>query len=381
MATIPRAALDYLTEQVRGLVADAKEKVSRLLESIEWRPDNIAECREALLDALFSTMPAYIDAAAQAGADFYDAVRVREVGEAAGALAIGGFDPEAFEGAVRAFVQDMVDGKPVELFNGKVVDRVDRDIRRSANMSVSENARRDQLKPKYARVPSGGETCEFCIMLASRGAVYGTEEAASHAHPGCDCRVVPSFGDGSEIEGYDPDEYYELWKSGVLKKEESIRKSFNREWAKFQKDGTEQAYFSTVGQYIRSFSDEGLMDCEFRAKPLAKELMTAAALAKNGHRVRFLPETGGYGEKNPDCILDNEFIYDFKRVESGNPNKIFQNVRRSSAQTDRFVIDLVISKMSIEDALAVASEAVLSSDTSAVEILILHADGSEKVVR
>ena len=79
--------------------------------------------------------------------------------------------------------------------------------------------------------------------------------------------------------------------------------------------------------------------------------------------------------------MDNEFIYDFKRVESGNPNKIFQNVRRSSAQTDRFVIDLVISKMSIEGALAVASEAVLSSDTSAVEILILHADGSEKVVR
>ena len=119
-------------------------------------------------------MPTYTDAAAQAGADFYDAVRAAEVGEAMGALAVSGFDHEAFSGAVRAFVPDMVDGKPVELFNGKVIDRVDRDIRRSANMSVAENARRDPLKPKYARVPSGGETCEFCIMLASRGAVYGT---------------------------------------------------------------------------------------------------------------------------------------------------------------------------------------------------------------
>lgn len=381
MADIPRAALDYLTAQVNAISADAQAKVMKLLERIEWTPDSISECRAAALDALLSAVPAYADAAAQAGTDFYDAVRTAVVGEALGAAASSGFDHAAFDGAFRAFVQDMVDGEPVERFNEDVVARVDRDIRRAPNMAVAENARRDPLRPKYARVPSGGETCEFCIMLASRGAVYGTAEAASHAHPGCDCRVVPSFGDGSEIEGYDPDEYYELWKSGVLKKEESIRKSFNREWAKFQKDGTEQAYFSTVGKYIKSFSEEGLIDCEFRAKPLAKELMTAASLAKNGHRVMFLPETGGYGEKNPDCILDDEFIYDFKRVESGNPNKIFQNVRRSSAQTDRFVIDLVISRMSIEDALAVASEAVLSSDTSAVEILILHADGSEKVVR
>lgn len=212
MAQIPRAALDFLTKEVGGLSADAKEKVSRLLESIEWRPDNIAECRAALVDALLSVMPTYTDAAAQAGADFYDAVRVSEVGEAMGAQAVSGFDPDAFEGAVRAFAQDMVDGKPAELFDGKVVDRVDRDIRRSANMSVAENARRDPLKPKYARVPGGGETCEFCIMLASRGAVYGTAEAASHAHPGCDCRVVPSFDGGHDIEGYDPDELYAKWK-------------------------------------------------------------------------------------------------------------------------------------------------------------------------
>ena len=201
MAEIPRAALDFVTREVGALTDDAKEKVSRLLSSIEWRSDNIAECRALLIDALLSVMPTYTDAAAQAGADFYDAVRAREKGRAIGALAISGFDSEAFEGAVRAFVQDVVDGEPAERFNSKVIDRVDRDIRRSANMSVAENARLDPLKPKFARVPSGAETCSFCIMLASRGAVYGTAEAASHSHPGCDCRVVPDWGDG--IEGYD----------------------------------------------------------------------------------------------------------------------------------------------------------------------------------
>lgn len=89
---------------------------------------------------------------------------------------------------------------------------------------------------------------------------------------------------------------------------------------------------------------------------------------------------GGYGEKNPDCILDDGFIYDFKRIESSNPNKVFQNIKRSSEQCDRFVIDLIISRMSDKDALASAAYAVASSETSAVEVLILYADGSEELV-
>lgn len=214
MAQIPRAALDYLTNEVNALSSDAREKVSRLLDSIDWGAADIASARAALVDILIALMPTYTDAAAQAGADFYDALREAAAGEKLGAVAFSGFEPGALDGAVRAFVQDIVDGKPMEQFNRKVLDRIDRDIRRAPNMSVAGNARRDPLKPKYARVPSGDETCSFCLMLASRGAVYSTPEAASHAHPGCDCRVVPSFGDVSEIEGYDPDELYHRWKYG-----------------------------------------------------------------------------------------------------------------------------------------------------------------------
>lgn len=67
---------------------------------------------------------------------------------------------------------------------------------------------------KFARVPTGNETCGFCIMLASRGFVYSSEDAASglnHYHSGCDCRVVPSW-DKSSVDGYDPDAYYEQYK-------------------------------------------------------------------------------------------------------------------------------------------------------------------------
>lgn len=44
-------------------------------------------------------------------------------------------------------------------------------------------------------VSAGFETCTFCLMLASRGAVYHTRKSAGewkHFHRGCDCKVAPS---------------------------------------------------------------------------------------------------------------------------------------------------------------------------------------------
>lgn len=85
-----------------------------------------------------------------------------------------------------------------------------------------------QYQVRYARVPCGTETCDFCLMLASRGFVYLSEESAegtNHVHRGCDCVVVPGVGhfeDGAErtsmgdwvqdttIEGMDRDDLTEL---------------------------------------------------------------------------------------------------------------------------------------------------------------------------
>ena len=227
-ANIPRAVLDAVSEEVRALSADAQARVLRALESVEWTPESVAECRDTVLRALATVMPTYTDASAQVGADLYDAVREAAVGEAMGATAISGYEPEATEGAVRAFVQDIVDGKPVEQFNRRVLDRVDRDIRRAENVSVAENAVRDPLKPRYARVPSGSETCGFCLMLASRGFVYTSRGAASHAHPGCDCRVVADFG-GTEVEGYDQESLRELYKEARSRAEHKNDAGISRE--------------------------------------------------------------------------------------------------------------------------------------------------------
>lgn len=73
---------------------------------------------------------------------------------------------------------------------------------RSLSETIIANVGRDRDRgAMFARVPTGTETCAFCLMLASRGAVYHTRKMAGewrHFHRGCDCKVVPSFeGDGT----------------------------------------------------------------------------------------------------------------------------------------------------------------------------------------
>ena len=216
MATIPRSALDYLTSQVNALSAEAQARVLNVLRAIEWTPENIAACRELVVRALDMVLPEYATLAARASADFYDASRMLSVGEAIGARAYSGYDPAATSGAIRAFVQKIVDGKPVETFDNLVLQRVDYELKRAAANSTVENGRRDPLRPRYARVPTGAETCDFCLMLASRGFVYNTSSTATmdHVHSGCDCRVVAGWP-GDEVEGYDTQEIYDRWQASM----------------------------------------------------------------------------------------------------------------------------------------------------------------------
>lgn len=210
MAQIPRAALDYLTKEINGISADAKAKVMRVLEKLDW--NDVPACRDAVVSAVNAVLDAYSLAAGQASADFFDASREIAVGSRLGAAVATGRDPDATEGAIRAFVDKVLKGD-IDSFNSAVLSRIDYELKRSAGQTMMENASRDPLRPKYARVPSGGETCKFCLMLASRGFVYNSKRGAGdidHYHNDCDCRTVCSW-DGSGVEGYDPDEIAERW--------------------------------------------------------------------------------------------------------------------------------------------------------------------------
>lgn len=209
---IPRSYIENYSNSLNQISATARESLSKALMQLNYDAD-IADIRNAVIAVMQTACGASTDLSARLAADFYDGLRLQfGIDDSYQAEVDSGRVPEATDGAVRAFVQDLVDDKPIEQFVGKCVDRLDYETRKAANECIATNAKNDPKKPRWARVPTGVETCQFCIMLASRGFVYHSEETASHAHAHCDCRVIPSWDKSPTAQGYDPDLYYDMWR-------------------------------------------------------------------------------------------------------------------------------------------------------------------------
>ena len=206
---IPRSLLDELSEEVNALSGAAQAQATIALNNLfaEWDGSDYDALRTAALAVLESILGAYTDMAAARAAESYDAMRAAQAaGGTYAAVADSRRKPGATQGAMYAITKTFEQTQSEDRFMAEVLDRVDTEMRRAANQCIAHNASRDPRKPTYARVPVG-ETCGFCLMLASFGYQYTSEEAASHAHRKCNCRIVPSFGD-AEVKGYDPDAMY-----------------------------------------------------------------------------------------------------------------------------------------------------------------------------
>ena len=95
---------------------------------------------------------------------------------------------------------------------GNVVNRL---VKRTGADTMLKNADRDGAE--FAWVPSG-DTCAFCIALASRGWQHISKKSlknghAEHIHANCDCNYTVRFDGRSSVAGYDPDEYLEIYEN------------------------------------------------------------------------------------------------------------------------------------------------------------------------
>lgn len=111
---------------------------------------------------------------------------------------------------------------PTAAFNN-LIDVTDRLVKQQGRNTVALNSVRDPAQARYARVPSGTETCSYCLMLASRGAIYLTKESAESLnkyHGKCDCVPTPVWDDSDydrlkAENDYDPDAYYDRWQEAL----------------------------------------------------------------------------------------------------------------------------------------------------------------------
>lgn len=97
----------------------------------------------------------------------------------------------------------------------KVPATVARLVKQVGADTTLKNAKRDGAQ--FAWIPHG-DTCAFCITLASRGWQYMSDEAlkgghAEHIHANCDCEYAVRFDGHSTVAGYDPDKYLEEYEN------------------------------------------------------------------------------------------------------------------------------------------------------------------------
>lgn len=336
MAQIPRSLIENYTAAINRISAECRRSLTADLAGVDLSGD-VPSARDAVIAVMHRWCGAATDLSSVLAAEFYDGLRESEVGERLGAIAESGRAPEATEGAVRAFVDDLVEGKHDKFMN-ELVDRLDYETKKSAAETVYVNGRRDAKRPRFARVPSGSETCEFCIMLASRGFVYHSEQTAGkegHYHANCDCRIVPGWDDETKVEGYEPDELYKLYKAGYRKRCSSIdsklarparelrkREKYIRKHAEQMSDdkraeyerNLREFYHEKIGSYIESFSKDGRIHAEYGAIPHGKEILAGEVLARDGHEITYLRERDEKGVKNIDIVMDGK-LFELKCVD------------------------------------------------------------------
>lgn len=101
---------------------------------------------------------------------------------------------------------------------GNMLGLLDELVKQPYRSTIQNSAHASGLA--WARVPSGADTCSWCVMLAGRGAVYHSAELAKlgtngkkyHGH--CDCVATAVRGPQDYPEGYDPGALFDKYEAG-----------------------------------------------------------------------------------------------------------------------------------------------------------------------
>lgn len=88
------------------------------------------------------------------------------------------------------------------------------EVKRSACQTMLRNAARDGAE--FAWIPHGDETCAFCMTLSSRGWTRASKavadgEHADHIHDNCMCEFAVRFDSKTDVAGYQPEAYREMY--------------------------------------------------------------------------------------------------------------------------------------------------------------------------
>ena len=184
---------------------------------------------DALIAYAYALVTKYGEGSAELACQMYDALAAAAK---AGVPAAEPAQPASY-GEVARMVQATKASQP------QMQQGVSRLVKRAGADTTLKNALRDGAE--FAWVPQG-DTCAFCLTLASRGWQKASQAAikgghAEHIHANCDCEYAIRFDGRSTVAGYDPDKYLRQYRAadGDINKLRRVNYAANKERINAQK--------------------------------------------------------------------------------------------------------------------------------------------------
>lgn len=164
-----------------------------------WASLNLSDAlaaRQAMEEIWPALVAAYGDAAAASAAEYFEDL----IGKPA-VIPAAETDPNA---RMRWAIGPAFSGESVAALD-RMSTVLDELVKQPARDTIVASSAR--TKVRWARVPSGKETCAFCLLLASRGYAYRSASTAgrdNRYHGECDCVPTPQSDADDVPNGYDP---------------------------------------------------------------------------------------------------------------------------------------------------------------------------------
>ena len=269
---------------------------------------------DALIAYAHALVTKYGEGSAELACQMYDALAAAA---RAGVPAAEPAEPASY-GEIARMVQ-ATKASPPQMQRG-----VSRLVKRAGADTTLKNALRDGAE--FAWIPQG-DTCAFCLTLASRGWQKASQAAikgghAEHIHANCDCEYAIRFDGASTVAGYDPEKYLKQYRDAGSDVNALRRVNYarNRERINAQKRAAYAARKALEAETLPTSG--GMLDVleeyQRNAKPgagtltygegyrishHAEEIKTAQWLHENlGGDIVLLAEDGGLYEKTPDFL-------------------------------------------------------------------------------
>jgi len=225
--TITQYDLDNYIATLRDVNQTAAEKIIAYIDKY-----GLSDTK-ALIDYSYAIVSTYAEAAGAWAAEMYDAIGLLE----------GKYLPPAEIADIANYgdVAKAINGTLKHSENaGEIAGAATRWVKMASADTMLNNALRDGAQ--FAWVPHG-DTCAFCLTLASRGWQYASKKAlkgghAEHIHSNCDCQYMIRFDEHTNVEGYDPDEYLRMYQHAEGSTPQERINSMRRE--QYERDADER---------------------------------------------------------------------------------------------------------------------------------------------